>query len=211
MTDLSMFVGALALVYLLPGADMMLVLNTAATVGRRRALIVAAGLALARSVHVALAGLGLATLLATRPAALGAAHLLGGLYLIRLAVVVARTRFAAAAPAPAAAPRPDGETAAATFRTAAFTNLSNPKALLFCSLLLPQFVDPSRDVVALRFALLGAILVAVGFAFDAAYAGAGGLLRRLVAGDPRADLVRRIAFSGLLGGLGLQLVAAGLV
>ncbi|MEG0885579.1 MAG: LysE family transporter, partial [Janthinobacterium sp.] len=77
---------------------------------------------------------------------------------------------------------PTLDTANATLKTHAWraalqrgllTNLLNPKALLFCSVLLPQFIDPQAGPVAAQFALLGVILVAVGFAFDCCYALAG--------------------------------------
>jgi threonine/homoserine/homoserine lactone efflux protein len=61
-----------------------------------------------------------------------------------------------------------------------FTNLLNPKALLFCGLLLPQFVTAARGPLLPQFLCLGAILVGVGLLFDAAYSLlASGLMRRL--------------------------------
>lgn len=62
LAELWPFLGALAVVYLLPGADMLLLLDTATARGRRAALAVAAGLAAARAAHVCLAAFGLAAL-----------------------------------------------------------------------------------------------------------------------------------------------------
>ncbi|HCP02504.1 MAG TPA: LysE family translocator, partial [Pseudomonas sp.] len=52
-----MFVGALAVAYLVPGPDMLLLLQTAASHSRLQSAATIAGLALARAAHVALAGL----------------------------------------------------------------------------------------------------------------------------------------------------------
>jgi len=49
------------------------------------------------------------------------------------------------------------------------TNLLNPKALLFCSLLLPQFTSPERGTLLWQFMLLGGVLVSMGLLFDISY------------------------------------------
>lgn len=67
MHDLWIFMGALAIAYLVPGPDMVLILQTSAISGRTKALAVAAGLGFARASHVFLAAVGLATLLRTAP------------------------------------------------------------------------------------------------------------------------------------------------
>lgn len=189
------FLGALVLVYLLPGADMLLLLDTAAARGRRAAVAVAAGLAAARAAHVGLAGLGLAALLVRAPGALTAVSLAGAGYLAWLALQILRApALPAAGPGRAAA---EGA-AAAAFRRGLLTNLLNPKALLFCSLLLPQFLVPERGSLALQFLLLGTILVAVGLAFDALYALAGARLAPWLSGRPGLQRLQRRLFAALL-------------
>lgn len=169
MTDLWMFIGALAVAYLMPGPDMLLVMHVGAEEGRQRALAVAAGLAVARGGHVALAGIGLAALVAAVPMALVLLRLGGAAYLVWLAFGVLR---ASSTPAR----RGDGASGAA-FRRGLVTNLLNPKALLFCSVLLPQFTDPARGAMAGQFLLLGAVLIGTGLAFDTCYALSGAGLR----------------------------------
>lgn len=85
------------------------------------------------------------------------------------------------------------------------TNLLNPKALLFCSVLLPQFVSPEAGSLAVQFAALGAVLVLVGLAFDCAYALVGGRLGRWLASRPRAQRLQQWGFGGLLIGFGVRL------
>jgi threonine/homoserine/homoserine lactone efflux protein len=60
--------------------------------------------------------------------------------------------------------------------------LLNPKALLFCSMFLPQFVAGS-DSVGLQYLRLGVILV-LGLLFDAVYAIAAARLARRLRGKP---------------------------
>ena len=134
MTELWMFVGALAVAYLVPGPDMLLLLQTAASHSRLQSAATIAGLALARAAHVALAGLGLAALLQAAPWAFNTVRLFGAGYLIWLGISI--WRASSLVPENACAKR--SRTALAAFRRGLLTNISNPKALLFCSVLLPQ-------------------------------------------------------------------------
>ena len=207
MSNLVFFVAALAAVYVVPGADMILVLRTAAVDGRAAALGVAIGLGLARAVHVTLAAVGLATLLAVSPLAFDLLCLMGAIYLVWLGVSIWRENpmlpNLAAPDAPVALSK-----RASLFmkaRQGFVTNLANPKALLFCSVLLPQFIDADRGSVGGQFFLLGSILVLLGLAFDGAYALAGGVLGRVMAHSRAFQLGQRLVFSGLLIGFGLEL------
>lgn len=207
MPGLSIFIGALAVAYLVPGADMLLLLQTGARQGRRHALATALGLAMARAAHVALAGLGLAALLQTAPAVFDLVRIAGAAYLVWLGIGILRMPPLAAA----AATGPKGEGIAASYLAdilrGLLTNLLNPKALLFCSVLLPQFIQTDAGGVAGQFALLGAILVGVGMAFDCVYALAGAALAGLVARHRIVEAVQRWSFAVLLIGFGLRLAA----
>ncbi|HEY8607798.1 MAG TPA: LysE family translocator [Noviherbaspirillum sp.] len=165
-TVLLMYLAALAGVYLLPGPDMALVVATAGARGARTALVTAAGIALSRAVHVLLSGVGLAALLAARPGMLEAVKIVGAAYLLYIAFQLLRAdaRQGAGHAAPAPAP------ARAYLLRGFLTNLLNPKALLFCSLFLPQFVHPDAGPLPLQYLVLGLVLVMTGLAFDAAYA-----------------------------------------
>ena len=75
--DTSAFLIALAVVYLVPGPDMLLLFQTGARQGRRAALVTALGLALARACHVLMAATGLALLFRTAPWTFDLVRLLG--------------------------------------------------------------------------------------------------------------------------------------
>lgn len=92
MADLWIFVGALAVVYLVSGADMVLILQTGTLQSRAQALAVAIGLGLARAAHVFLAAIGLAALLRTAPWAFEVVRVAGATYLIWLGVGILRMR-----------------------------------------------------------------------------------------------------------------------
>ncbi|MDM9557943.1 LysE family translocator [Bordetella petrii] len=208
MPDIAMFVGALVAVYLVPGPDMVLVLQTSSTQGRAAAMAAAAGLALARASHVALAALGLAALLKTAPWVFEAVRAAGAAYLVWLGVKIGRT--ASLVPDAFPAGRTDRRRvyARAAWR-GLLTSGSNPKALLFCSVLLPQFVHPERGSVASQFLWLGVIVVVLGLLFDAMLAVAGMGLGRWLRSHPIAQHIQRWTFAALLIGFGARLALSG--
>ncbi|TKT80331.1 LysE family translocator [Aquamicrobium sp. LC103] len=207
MSELWLFGGALAVAYLVPGPDMILLLQLGALRGRRHALAAAAGLAAARSAHVALAGFGLAALMRTHPAAFDLVRILGAAYLVWLGVGILRASSLAPEAGGVSAPGPAFSHVHAA-RAGFLTNLLNPKALLFCSVLLPQFVGSGSANVAGRFALLGVVLVLVGATFDVLYVLAGGGIGRWIARRPLAARVQRWLFGWLLVGFGARLALA---
>jgi threonine/homoserine/homoserine lactone efflux protein len=192
---LWVFVGALAVVYALPGPDMALVLQTSATRGLRHGLAVAGGLATARATHVTLSALGVAALLRSAPWLYEVVRVAGGLYLAFVAVQIFRSPSFGLTGASA-------EKSAPTFRAAfgrgILSSILNPKALLFCSVLLPQFVKPEAGPVWSQVVELGVVLVVVGMVFDVTLAAGAvrisGWLRR----HPRAQTVQRWTFSAAL-------------
>jgi threonine/homoserine/homoserine lactone efflux protein len=93
----------------------------------------------------------------------------------------------------------------AVFVKGLLTNLLNPKALLFCSVLLPQFVRPAAGPVALQVIELGLVLVVVGMAFDAIYAFGAARVSNLLRAHPFAQTLQRWTFSAVLLGFALRL------
>jgi threonine/homoserine/homoserine lactone efflux protein len=203
VTELWMFFLALAVVYLLPGPDMILLLQTGARQGKAAALATAVGLAIARGCHVALAALGLATLFKAAPWTFEVVRLAGAAYLLWLGIQCLRSNML---PSLNTA---DAPTSTLQWREAIqrgmLTNLLNPKALLFCSVLLPQFIDPHAGPVAAQFATLGVVLVIVGLLFDSCYALVGAGLGRWLERSPSAQRVQQWLFGSLLIGFALRL------
>ncbi|MBV6825392.1 LysE family translocator [Pseudomonas sp. PD9R] len=203
MTGLWLFFMALAVVYLLPGPDMILLLQTGARQGKGAALATAVGLAIARGCHVALAALGLAALFKAAPWTFDVVRLAGAAYLFWVGIQCLRTTLL---------PNLNGTdltTDQASWRNAVqrglLTNLLNPKALLFCSVLLPQFINPDAGPVLAQFATLGMVLVAVGLLFDSAYALVGAALGRWLQRSPSAQRLQQWIFGSLLIGFAVRL------
>ena len=162
-TLLYLYITALIAVYLSPGPDMALVLAVSTSQGRRAGLSVVTGIAFARVLHVLGSGLGLAVLFSTHPSVQDIVRVAGAGYLLFWAWNIIRTPL-----------KETGEPIAVSsvgsdIMRGFLTNLLNPKALLFCSLLLPQFTSPERGTLLLQFVLLGGILVSIGLFFDISY------------------------------------------
>ncbi|EPC03126.1 hypothetical protein L861_22720 [Litchfieldella anticariensis FP35 = DSM 16096] len=201
--ELWIFLGALAAAYLLPGPDMILVLQTGALQGRSQAFATVAGLATARGLHVALAALGLAALFQAAPWAFNVVRYVGAAYLIWMGVQILRS-----GPGLSADDTSKGLFAVShrlAWRRGLLTNLLNPKSLLFCSVLLPQFVLPGQGSILAQFALLGVLLVGTGVLFDTLYATTGTWLGQWLAGSSMRERLQRWTFASLLIGFGLRL------
>jgi threonine/homoserine/homoserine lactone efflux protein len=203
MAGLWLFFMALTVVYLLPGPDMILLLQTGARQGKGAALATAVGLGIARGCHVALAALGLAALFKAAPWTFDVVRLAGAGYLLWIGIQCLRTTLL---------PNLNGADPACgqprwreAIQRGLLTNLLNPKALLFCSVLLPQFIDPHAGSVLAQFATLGVVLVGVGLLFDSAYALAGAALGRWLQRSPSAQRFQQWLFGSLLIGFALRL------
>jgi len=203
MTELWLFLMALSVAFLLPGPDMILLLQTGARQGKALALTTAIGLGLARACHVVLAGMGLATLFKVAPWTFDLVRLGGAAYLLWLGVQCLRANGLPSLDASHGAPPAHAWRVA--FQRGLLTNLLNPKALLFCSVLLPQFVNPQAGPVAAQFAWLGVMLVTVGFAFDCCYALAGARIGRWLASNRSAQRLQQWLFGSLLIGFAVRL------
>jgi threonine/homoserine/homoserine lactone efflux protein len=192
---LLMFIVALIIVSALPGADMALVMQTSMSRGAKSGFAAACGLGLARATHVTLSACGLAALLHNAPWLYEGVRYVGAVYLAWVALQIFRAPVFAL---------PEGEaTAVARSRRADFvkgllTNLLNPKALLFCSVLLPQFIRPEAGSVWLQVLQLGVLLVIVCAIFDVLYVLGAARIAVWLRKHPLAQTVQKWAFSSAL-------------
>ncbi|KLU24129.1 lysine transporter LysE [Caballeronia mineralivorans PML1(12)] len=201
---LLVFIGALAVVYALPGPDMALILQTSSTRGLKHGLSTAAGLAIARSLHVTLSALGVAALLRSAPWLYDGVRIAGALYLAYIAIQIFRS--------PAFGLDDNNNTTSKTRPTlraamskGVLSSLLNPKALLFCSVLLPQFVHPEAGTVWSQVVELGVVLVVIGAVFDTTLAFSAVRISGWLRSHPRAQVVQRWTFSAALLAFALRL------
>jgi len=200
---LIVYIAALLVVYAVPGPDMALLLQTSIGRGARAGFATAGGLGVSRATHVTLSACGVAALLRSAPWLYEVVRYGGAVYLGWVAVQIFRSPVFAlpAGGALMPAPRP----LRTAFVKGLLTNLLNPKALLFCSVLLPQFVRPEAGPVALQMIELGVILVAIGICFDAIYAVGAARISNWMRAHPLAQTVQRWTFSAALIGFALRL------
>jgi threonine/homoserine/homoserine lactone efflux protein len=155
------FTGVVALAYLIPGPDFAVILRSS-TRGWRSGAAAAVGAQTGLCAHALLAVAGLSIVLARHPAALTTVRVLGGLYLLylggRLVLPTLRRRQVAQSSAPPPALRPR-----VAFGQALFTNLLNPKAVLFFAAILPQFVSAEGGSLGLQVAVLAVYDIVLGF------------------------------------------------
>ncbi|WP_322077702.1 LysE family translocator [Burkholderia cepacia] len=199
---LLIYLAALAAIYAVPGPDMALVLQTSIGRGVRPGMAAAAGLSLARTAHVTLSACGVAALIRSAPWLYEVIRYGGALYLAYVAIQVFRSPVFALGDGDAAATA--GELRQ-SFVKGLLTNLLNPKALLFCSVLLPQFVRPEAGPVVLQMFELGALLVAAGVCFDFACVFGASRIAAWMRAHPLAQTVQRWTFSAALIGFALRL------
>jgi len=201
MSGIPVFLGALVVAYMVPGPDMIFLLQVGAARGRAQALAATVGLGGARACHVLFAAVGLAALLHTAPWLFATVRVVGAAYLVWLGIGLLRVRSLVPDRA-AGGGRRDARVVVRGF----LTNLLNPKPLLFCSVLLPQFVRPGAGPILAQFAVLGAILVFMGFAFDVVFALWGASLGGWLARRPAVQAGQRYGFAAVLIGFGAELI-----
>jgi threonine/homoserine/homoserine lactone efflux protein len=202
LSDLLVFIAALIAVYLLPGPDMALVISTSAFRGPKSGLMAALGLALSRTLHVTLSALGLAALFYTHPMLFDCVRWLGAAYLVWLAWKIVRSGGNALETAT------NASAGVAAMQRGVMTNLLNPKALMFCALLLPQFISTQNDLSA-QYLILGSILVGVGALFDVIYAVAASSLAKHFSGSRSIQKISKLVFSSVFGFAAIRLAIGG--
>ena len=199
---LILFLTASLVVILAPGPDNILVLTRGVTLGRRAALVSAAGASTGLVCHSLFAAAGLSAVLASSATAYTVVKYVGAAYLIYLGVksLLDRRRFVfSSGSAPHLGLR-------SVYSQAVVSNVFNPKIAIFFLAYLPQFANRSAEVgVALQLLLLGlafAFVTLALFSVVAYFSGAlGGWLKR----RPRAADSLSWLTGGVLVALGLRL------
>ncbi|RQH01156.1 LysE family translocator [Paraburkholderia dinghuensis] len=197
-----MFIIALIIVCALPGADMALVMQTSMSRGAKSGFAAACGLGVSRATHVTLSACGLAALLHNAPWLYEVVRYAGAVYLTWVAVQIFRAPVFAL---PESAVAPATRSRRADFVKGLLTNLLNPKALLFCSVLLPQFIRPQAGSVWLQVLQLGVVLVIVCALFDVIYVLGAARIAVWLRKHPLAQTVQKWAFSSALVGFAVRL------
>jgi homoserine/homoserine lactone efflux protein len=191
-----LFFAAMDLVLCLtPGPAVLLVMSQAMKRGFRPSLRGAGGILAGNTIYFALSAAGLGALLVASKTVFEAIKWAGAAYLVFIGLRMILSRTTAEERGP--------ERPAGGFVQGLLTQLANPKAVVFFTALLPQFIDP-HGPIALQFFVLGVISIAIEFPVLAMYAFAVDRGRALYVRHGKT--VERIA-GGCLVAAGLKLAA----
>jgi homoserine/homoserine lactone efflux protein len=154
-----LYLATWSLVALTPGPAVMCSMAQSTRHGFRSSLTGIAGIQLGNFLFFVGIALGLGTLLATATTAFAVLRVLGAIYLFYLGTRIIVSTFRRSA-AEATRIETPATTRRGLFLQGLLIQLTNPKALLFVSALLPQFIDPHRSV-PLQLAILVFTTIAV--------------------------------------------------
>ncbi|MDQ8033952.1 MAG: LysE family translocator [Bordetella sp.] len=177
LATLALFIMASGVLIATPGPTVLLALSNGSRHGVRLAGWGMAGALLADLILIVIVACGLGVVLAASEMAFQAIKWVGALYLAYLGLRLLRADAALVLPgAPAARPQPR-----ALFLRSFLVALTNPKALLFMSAFLPQFIAPRAPLLP-QYATLALVLAVLNLAAMLAYAALGARLVRAFQG-----------------------------
>jgi homoserine/homoserine lactone efflux protein len=182
-----------------PGPSTVFVVNNAVALGAWRAVVILTGDLLAIGVLAVLSLLGVDALLAANPHVFAGLKIAGALYLVWLGVnqwLGANRKLRVTDDAMTR------ESDRALWMKSFLIGISNPKAILFFSSLLPQFVDPSHTGPSMLLELV-ALFLAIKLLVLGGYAAVAARVLRLLQNDGNARWGKRLAGTVLMsfGGL----------
>ncbi|HEX6537544.1 MAG TPA: LysE family translocator [Gemmatimonadaceae bacterium] len=201
IVHLREFLGIVAVITVVPGPDTALVIRNAVRHGRASGLLTAVGCTLGLTVWALAASVGLATLLGMSASLFGAVRLAGAVYLLFLGSRLLRSGWrtarsplvpdidvephaadsgGGAQPKRGEAPRRSPPSVRGPLLEGLLADLLNPKAAVFFTALLPQFVSAGDAITSVI--VLGLVAAAAALLGLAAYAllaaRVGAVLRR---------------------------------
>lgn len=206
-SQLLAYVGVCVLITVTPGIDTALVTRNVVARGRWAGIETSLGTSSGLCVHAMAVALGVSTILLYSATLFTALKLAGAVYLGVLGVIAVRGAWRGSTPKEAPRPLPptrlDLTRLASPYFQGLFTDLTNPKAVLFFLTFLPQFLSTSGNVVVTALAL-AVIPVALNLVWLGMYSFVLGHVAPLL----RRPAIQRIQ-EGLLGavfiGFGMRL------
>jgi homoserine/homoserine lactone efflux protein len=161
-STLLLYLAATLLICLSPGPNVLLMISFGLRDGRPSVLRAVAGVVTASLLFLVVSALGVAAALHASTTLFAAVRYAGAAYLVYLGgrLLIAAARAADVPPAADAVTAPPHRARSNAYWQGLVTHLSNPKAILFWSALLPQFLDTGR-AVAPQIVFLGLLGIAM--------------------------------------------------
>ncbi|WP_330252044.1 LysE family translocator [Nocardia sp. NBC_00565] len=204
-SNLLAFIAASFVIIVIPGPGVLFTIGRALALGRRAALVSVFGHSAGVFVALLLVSVGLGTLLAASALALTVVKFAGALYLMYLGIQAIRERKALRAALNTEMDPAD----ARVFRQSVFVGLTNPKAIVFFSAVLPHFADPDAGSLPLQFLILGSIFLAIALVSDSAWGLLAASARSWFARSPQRLEAVGGAGGAMIFGLGASVALSG--
>lgn len=205
------FLVAVFLLNVTPGPDTAYIVGRSVAQGRSAGLVSALGISAGCCVHSLASAFGLTALLAASATAFTVIKFVGAIYLIYLG---ARLLFASRREPRQSAAEPQARVSDAAkplgqlFVQGFWTNVLNPKVVLFFVSFFPQFVSADSDHKALAFLSLGVVFVAMSTVWNSFVAWIAGSVTQRLGGKPGIKKWLDRGVGSAFVGLGLKLAAA---
>lgn len=208
LTQLALFFAAAFVLAITPGPGIFYVAARTLAGGRGEGVASSFGTGLGGMVHVLAGSLGVSAVVLASAELFTALKLAGAVYLVWLGIrtIQAARRDASAGLSGGGAAAPASPQRA--FREGVLVEALNPKTAAFFLAFIPQFVDPASGGVALQFAVLGFVSVALNTLADIVVAFAASGIRDGAAARPAFIRRLRQASGAAMIALGVGLAVA---
>jgi threonine/homoserine/homoserine lactone efflux protein len=199
------FVLASFILVVVPGPGVLFVISRGVALGRRAAVLTVVGHELGLLLQVLLVAAGIGSLVERSVVAYEVLRIAGAAYIVHLGVQAIRQRRALSTVLDVTATRSPRH----IVREGFLVGVTNPKAIVFFTAVLPQFIDPGGAAVPLQMLVLGLISVTVALLSDSAYGVLAGTARAWLSGRPHR--LERLGGAGglMMIGLGTRLAVTG--
>ncbi|KVN56112.1 LysE family translocator [Burkholderia sp. BCCIQ04A] len=208
ITHFGFFVFAVFLLNITPGPDTAYIVGRSVAQGRGAGLMSAFGISAGCCVHALACAFGLTALLAASATAFTVIKLVGAAYLIYLGVRMVIAKPAAAPSGAEAVQVPAARPLRQLFMQGFWTNVLNPKVVLFFVSFFPQFVSADGPHKAWAFLTLGAVFVAMSTVWTSLVAWVAGTVTQRFSGKPGVKKWLDRTVGSAFVGLGLRLAAS---
>ncbi|MGW0248081.1 LysE family translocator [Nocardia goodfellowii] len=206
VANLLAFAAAAFVIIVVPGPGVLFAIGRALALGRRAALLSVIGHSVGVLVSLLLVAIGLGTILAASALALTIVKFTGALYLIYLGVQAIRDRKSLRDALDVSAPSVQDSK---VIRQGVVVGLTNPKAVIFFSAVLPHFIDPAGGAYVAQLLILGGVFLAIALVSDTAWALGAAAARSWFARSPRRLEAVGATGGAMIVGLGASVALSG--